>query len=89
MKRMLKTITVVWLITAAFMPAKGRCQVVRAIGQWPHVDRYQAIRSQALNGLVTDTDRHVGRDRPHAATANAVVSETTSHSRQRRRITVR
>jgi hypothetical protein len=57
--------------------ASGRCQVVRV------------IRRQALNRLVTPTDGHFGRARPHAATANAVVSETTSHSRQRRRITVR
>jgi putative transposase len=44
---------------------------------------------RASNRLVTTTNGRFGRDRPHAATANVVVCETTSHSRQRRRIRVR
>jgi hypothetical protein len=46
-------------------------------------------RPWTLNRLVTARDECFSRDRPHAATANAVVSERTSHSRQRRRITQR
>jgi hypothetical protein len=53
----------------------GRCQVVRhpAAG----VEEARGYQGRAF------------RPRPHAATAKAVVSETSSHCCQRRRITVR
>jgi hypothetical protein len=57
--------------------AIGRCQVVRL------------IRRQALTRLVTQQTGISAEPDFHATAANAVVSETTSHSRQRRRITVR
>src|SRR5262245_18742928 len=41
------------------------------------------------SGVGDGTDMDFLRARLHAATANAVVSETPSHSRHRRRITVR
>jgi DNA invertase Pin-like site-specific DNA recombinase len=53
----------------------GRCQVVRGIGEDSSVEPSPAW-----------TDAW---SRLHAARANALASETTSHSRQRRRITVR
>jgi hypothetical protein len=56
--------------------AARRCQVVRP------------TEGQVLNWAL-DYHGLALRSRPHVATANAVVSETTSHSRQRRRITMR
>jgi hypothetical protein len=56
--------------------AARRCQVVRP------------TEGQVLNRAL-DYHGLALRSRPHVATANAVVSETTSHSRQRRRITMR
>jgi hypothetical protein len=57
--------------------SRRRCQVVRV------------IRRQALTRLVTQQTGISAEPDFHATAANAVVSETTSHSRQRRRITVR
>jgi hypothetical protein len=58
-----------------YRAADRRCQVVRAI-------RRQALKARNRHGRAF-------RPRPHAASANAVVSATMSHSRQRRRITAR
>ena len=66
------------------MPKGGRLAVETADR---HCQVVRAISRQVLNGLVTTMARRSAKT--HAATANAVVSDTTSHSRQRWRITVR
>ena len=58
-------------------------------GKKQALSSYSRHPAAALNRLVTTRNGRFGRDGTHAATANVVVSETTSHSRQRRRITVR
>jgi hypothetical protein len=78
------------LSCSARFSSSRHCELAdRAEAQTLALSSYSRHSAAGVESARDPTDGHFGRASTHAATANAVVSETTSHSRQRRRITVR